>query len=152
MKVLSIKQPWASLIIEFGKNMENRSWVRSYLGPLVIAASAAPDTYREGITYTVEAALSKTKLREFNRRWDADDFPLGKILGIVDLVDYWGPNDRNPSPWADNTLGGVYQLELDNPRKLAKPIPAKGRLGFWDPPPSAMPVLCRLLNEGRKRK
>lgn len=43
MRVLSIKQPWASMIVRGAKRFEVRSWKTDYRGPLLIhASSAAP--------------------------------------------------------------------------------------------------------------
>jgi hypothetical protein len=42
MKALSVKEPWASLIVFGGKNIENRTWRTNYRGPLLICASAQP--------------------------------------------------------------------------------------------------------------
>ena len=41
MKALSLRQPWASLIIYGGKDIENRRWETKYRGPLLIHASKA---------------------------------------------------------------------------------------------------------------
>src|SRR5450759_2349082 len=43
MKALSIKQPYAGLIIAGIKNVENRSWSTKYTGQLVICATKSPD-------------------------------------------------------------------------------------------------------------
>jgi hypothetical protein len=145
LKVLSVKQPWASLIIEFGKDAENRTWIPKYRGTLVIAASKSPDKDGDVVKY-VDRILSKRSLREFKLRWSCNELPLGKIIGIVDWFRCCGPKEWCDSPWADNTVA-VSQWLLENPRKLEKPIPAKGRLGLWDPPPEAMRTLRRLANE-----
>lgn len=41
MKVLSIRQPWAWLIVNGHKDVENRTWDSYYRGPLLIHASSA---------------------------------------------------------------------------------------------------------------
>jgi hypothetical protein len=43
MKELSIRQPWAWLIIAGHKDVENRSWTTTYRGPLLIHAARRPD-------------------------------------------------------------------------------------------------------------
>lgn len=43
MKALTIKQPWASLIMECGKDVENRSWSTSFRGRVAIHSSKKPD-------------------------------------------------------------------------------------------------------------
>jgi hypothetical protein len=36
MKVISIRQPWAELIVRGKKDIENRTWNTCYRGPLAI--------------------------------------------------------------------------------------------------------------------
>lgn len=42
MKALSIKQPWASLIAQGIKDIENRTWKTKFRGRIFIHASAKP--------------------------------------------------------------------------------------------------------------
>jgi hypothetical protein len=39
MKIITIRQPWAHLIVNGSKNIENRTWPTSYRGPVLIHAS-----------------------------------------------------------------------------------------------------------------
>lgn len=39
MKILSVRQPWAHLIVHGSKNIENRSWPTRYRGPFLVHAS-----------------------------------------------------------------------------------------------------------------
>jgi hypothetical protein len=41
MRTLSIRQPWAGLIVAGIKDIENRSWSTSYRGPILIHAGKA---------------------------------------------------------------------------------------------------------------
>lgn len=45
MKALSVKQPWACLLVEGIKKIEVRSWATDYRGPLLICASASPNNF-----------------------------------------------------------------------------------------------------------
>jgi patatin-like phospholipase/ASCH domain-containing protein len=70
MKSLSIRQPWASLIISGVKDVENRTWPTRYRGPVLIHASLrVDDTSSEDIE------------RRFGVRLPAE-LPLGGIVGI----------------------------------------------------------------------
>ena len=71
MKVLTIKQPWASLIIQGYKRFEFRSWQTKYRGELLIHAG-------KGIDKEAVKRLEK---------YIPEDMPLGKIIGKVKLVD-----------------------------------------------------------------
>jgi hypothetical protein len=39
MKALTVKQPWASLIVEGIKNIENRTWKTNFRGRILIHAA-----------------------------------------------------------------------------------------------------------------
>ena len=71
MKVLTIKQPWATLIMQGDKRFEFRSWQTKYRGDLLIHAG-------KGIDKEALKRLSK---------YIPKDMPTGKILGKVKLVD-----------------------------------------------------------------
>lgn len=50
MKALSIRQPWAWLIANGYKDIENRSWRTNYRGPVLIHASAAMPTWSDWVS------------------------------------------------------------------------------------------------------
>jgi hypothetical protein len=72
-RALTVRQPWASLIIEGRKTIENRSKPTKHRGLLVIHAGLR----------TKHDALDKYRRLLKN----ADDLPSGAILGTVDVVD-----------------------------------------------------------------
>ena len=70
MKVLTVKEPWASLIINGYKMYEFRSWKTSFRGKLLIHAGKS---------------IEKNNLDLFN---DYNfDYSFGYIIGEVELVD-----------------------------------------------------------------
>lgn len=71
MKVLTIKQPWATLIMQGNKRFEFRSWQTKYRGDLLIHAGKSID--KEAMK-RLEKYLPK-------------EIPIGKVLGKVTLVD-----------------------------------------------------------------
>lgn len=71
MKVVTIKQPWATLIMQQDKRFEFRSWQTKYRGELLIHAG-------KGIDKEAMNRLAK---------YIPKDMQTGKILGKVKLVD-----------------------------------------------------------------
>ena len=71
MKVLTIKQPWATLIMQGDKRFEFRSWQTKYRGELLIHAGKGID----------KEALNRLK------KYLPKELPSGQILGKVTLVD-----------------------------------------------------------------
>lgn len=113
MKALTVKQPWAWLIVNGHKTQEYRTWKTDYRGPLAIIASARSDWD------TIVAAND----------W-ADDHDVilpdwlegGGIVGIVELTDI----TVHPE--------GGYIWHLQDAKPLSF-IACKGRLGLFDLPP-----------------
>ena len=109
MRALSIRQPWAHAIFHLRKRVENRSWPTQYRGKLAIHVSKRIDF----------AGCESLGL-------DPETLPTGCVVGIVDLVDcVRGYRSR----WAKR---GKWHWVLRNPRLLARPIPAIGRLGLFE--------------------
>jgi hypothetical protein len=114
MKALSIKQPWAYLIIEGIKDIENRKWTPSsiFRGKIYIHAPINFD----------KIAYNNLKL-SYNLP-DVDKFELGGIIGESELVDVVNYSD---SIWFE----GPYGFVLKNSRKLPFKE-CKGKLGFFE--------------------
>ena len=133
MHTLTIKQPWASLIMSGRKRVENRGWKTDYRGPLAIHAGKAVDP--PAFDFLEEIGIDTTELR---------NAPTGVVLGTVELVDIveFRPGCRQVNAFdqhdiqSDPFACGPFCWILSNPRPLAKPIPARGRLVLWDWNPS----------------
>jgi hypothetical protein len=112
MKALSIRQPWAHLIANGIKTIENRTWRTDYRGPLLIHAGAR--WYDEPVE-DIERRYRITIPREL---------PLGGIVGIADLV---GILEESNDPYFVGPFGWV----LKNALPLAfRAMP--GQLGLFD--------------------
>jgi len=115
-KALSIRQPWAWLIVNGHKDIENRQWLTHYRGALLVHAAKGMtrDEYAFGFVLAEENGIELPAFEELE---------LGGIVGRVDVVDCV---NRDPSPW----FFGDYGFVLKN----AKPLPfhpCKGKLGFF---------------------
>jgi hypothetical protein len=84
MKIISLRQQWASLIVHGFKDVENRTWSTRYRGPLIIHSSLRADNI--GVD-EIE--------RRFGMRL-SDDLPRGGIVGVADLAACVSPH---PSRW-----------------------------------------------------
>ena len=122
---LSIRQPWATLIIGEGKDIENRSWNTRYRGPLVIHAAlgATKAEFDEALAF-VDSVFPLKRIEDRLSRYVRCSSPRGGIIGTVDLVDCVTESD---SPW----FFGPYGFVLANPRPC-KFVPMKGRLGLFN--------------------
>ena len=113
MKVLTIKQPWATLIMQGDKRFEFRSWQTKYRGDLLIHAG-------KGIDKEAMERLSK---------YIPEDLPSGKILGKVTLVDCV---KMSPDIYTDSSFKENYGWQLENVTVFDEPIEAKGKLSLWE--------------------
>jgi hypothetical protein len=73
-RALSLKQPWAALLVHGHKTIEVRRWPTSYRGPLLIHAANIPDDRPEGW------ALVPPPLRETAALG-------GGVMGVAELVE-----------------------------------------------------------------
>ena len=125
---LSIRQPWASLILLAGKDIENRNWSTATRGPILIHAAKGM-TKREYIEAMAFAAFATCTLDPC--RLDSlnpGNLPRGGIIGSAILADC-ARRGGAVSPW----FQGPYGFVLRNPKPLDF-IPLKGQLGFFDVP------------------
>lgn len=125
IKAIVIRQPWAWLIVNGYKDIENRSWTSRHRGPLLIQASAS--------------LPSKTAFEEI-RRWVQrrgvrlpETFETGGVVGMAELDDCV---TRSRSKWFEGPVGWV----LSRPRRLPF-VPMKGQLGLFDPPQKVLEQL-----------
>ena len=124
MKVISIKEPFATLIKDKEKKIETRSWKTNYRGELLIHAG-------KGIDKEAMKRLSK---------YIPEDLPSEKILGKVKLVDCIEMSTEfkeillkeNKDIYTDSSFKENYGWKLENVEVFDKQIETKGKLGLWE--------------------
>ena len=124
MKVLTIKQPWATLIMQGDKRFEFRSWQTKYRGELLIHAG-------KGIDKEAVKRLAK---------YLPENLPSGKILGKVKLVDCikMSPEFKemllkeNKDIYTKSSFEKNYGWQVTDIEGFKVPIEAKGHLSLWD--------------------
>lgn len=123
MKVLTIKEPWATLIIDGHKQYEFRSWKTNYRGKILIHAGKS---------------LENDMLKRFK------DYNLncsrGVIVGEADIVDCILVSnefnkkliEKDPIVYGRSNHVETYAWELKNIVKYDNPIHVRGKLGLWN--------------------
>ena len=125
MKVLSIREPFATLIKDGVKIYETRSWKTNYRGEIYIHASLS---------------LSKSERVESANKYLKSEIKPGFILCKCELVDCIPMTDEFINYINKDTLEydyglyseGRYAWKLKVLEVLDEPIPAKGKLGIWN--------------------
>jgi hypothetical protein len=124
VKTLTVRQPWAYLIVNGHKDIENRTWSTAYRGPILIQSSK---TYGSVMELSDNCLWIEKYARP--RLTLPQNFTLGIIEGIVTLSDI--KRDVR-SFWADPDC---YHWLLANPIPLdLESVSIKGKLGLWDLP------------------
>lgn len=130
MKAITISQPYASLIADGEKWVENRTWPTRYRGPLAIHAG-------KGKQYLTKAEL--------------ETYPTGCVIAVCVLVDCVWVVDFGQM--CDEGLGRLFVHKnstrrfhelrdhehaegpwcwiLENVRKI-DPVPINGKQGLWE--------------------
>lgn len=164
MKVLSLTQPWASLMAIGAKRIETRSWATSHWGPVAIHASKGFPAWAK------EECMGEPFMGALmGGGFDGTrDLPLGAIVAVGNLHKVGRiavPGDGNiyvrglelPITGDELEFGdftpGRYGWVFTNVTRLPQPIPAKGSLGLWDWEwPAGVPVPQDWWLEGGKRQ
>ena len=122
MKALSVRQPWAFLIVYGGKDVENRSWHTKFRGRFLVHASSSMTVkdFRFALQFMEERGL------RLPHPIPRDNLLRGGIIGSVELVD---SAENSDSPW----YMGEKAFLLRDPKPLPF-TPLKGRLNFFDVP------------------
>lgn len=132
MKAISIRQPWAWLILNADKDIENRVW-RTRVRGRVLVHAAKGMTRREYEDGEFAFSCVPSLLIDMPR---FEQLERGGIVGAVDIVDCV---QASSSPWFEGPHGFVLQ----RPEQLPF-MPLKGSLGFFDVPDELVPPsTCR---------
>ena len=119
MKAISIRQPWAWLVVNGHKDVENRTWRTKHRGKTLIHASGHKATKADYEEF--EATCKSNKIKNYPA---IDQFKKSGIVGSVAIVDCV---ENSKSPW----FSGPYGFALKNARIL--PFKAmRGKLNIWN--------------------
>ena len=131
-KALTIRQPWAELILRGRKPFELRSWRTNYRGPLVIHAAAKVDAW---------------DARHFGL--DPESLVTSAFVGFAILSDV-RPYTREDAKLLKKKRAGYgwfphnFSWVLKKPRRIS-PVSAKGQLSIFDVPKSVRERVEKLL-------
>lgn len=128
MKTLSIRQPWATLIVMGLKEFEFRTWKTKYRGEILIHASLGID---------------KKSMKKFE--YLHLTYPLGVIVGSCNVTDCIKFNSNLAKKYLKKDKNVYHNLEnhdlendilygwkLENIKKIDSNIKVKGQLGLWN--------------------
>jgi hypothetical protein len=146
VKALSIRQPWAWLVIHGYKDVENRPTAWDYTGPLAVHASATPADKYEILRLRLQKIIQHPIPTWY-------DIEKGGFIGSVNVdgriyvMDRKKPFDCYPSIWFSGPEGYV----LSSPRKSGF-VRWKGRLGLFDIPDDLLDFTFSAVRGSRRER
>lgn len=117
---ISVRQPWAELLISGRKSIEIRSWAPDYRGRLWLHAGLKSDL-------------------EVERRFGLHDLCRGGFVGSIQLIAIVPFTKERWIQWLDKHLDsgeyhdGLVAWMVGAPRRFPKPVPGKGQLNLFYP-------------------
>ena len=134
-KALSLKQPWAWLVCSGYKDVEFRHWLSKIKGRIYIHASKIFDY--GGYVWLLQHP-NLPGIDEVVKQHIANGLNYGAIIGEVVIDDYFTIQQSSlflpNNIWIRTTQGclGDKCYHLVSPKLYDKPIPYKGKLGFFE--------------------
>ena len=132
MKALSVRQPWAELILSGAKNLELRTWSTRYRGTILIHASKTIEN-----EVILKAGLDPSILAR------------GALVGVAEVrgcrifIREDAENLRMKGAFFGEWIPELYAWELGAVRRIT-PIPCVGALGLFEVPAEIMGLCGRL--------
>ena len=120
MKVLTIKEPWASLIVQGFKKYEFRSWKTNYRGKILSHAGLSKENVEVFEQYNLDISSGEIIREAYITDCTLVDDIFNKKLREIDKNVY------------GNNHVGLYAFKLDRVVKYKRKIKAKGKLGLWN--------------------
>lgn len=137
MKVLTVLQPYATLIALGIKRYETRDWSPDYVGPILIHAGRGRALLGDALREPIRSILRAQGFRRLA------ELPMGAALARADIV------ASHPAEALALRLGNLERAlgnyvgrkrrawELRNVRRLTSTVALRGQQGLfdWEPPP-----------------
>ena len=122
MKVITLKEPWASLVVNGYKTYEFRSWKTSYRGKILIHAAKLCDKNN----------IDRFKSYNLN-------YGTSEIIGEAEIIDCIKVDDElrekllkiDNNVYSKSGFNETYAFVLTNCKKYDKYISCKGKLNIW---------------------
>lgn len=123
MLALSIRQPWAWLIVHGGKDIENRDWPTRVRGRILVHAAKGM-TRDEWEFAWIHAHGTGASPKAVEAGLTRDSIERGGFVGTVEIADCVTDSD---SHW----FVGRHGFVLRDPQPMPF-VPWKGQLGFFE--------------------
>jgi hypothetical protein len=160
MKAISLSRPWPYSFFHLGKGLENRSRkdgripdICRHRGPLLLHAAKSWD--KGAADWMFERRLLPP-LNGLSAVQNKHAHPVGivgrcravgMIRGYRSIFDQLDFDVQRPDELDKRWWMGGYALVLEDIEEFATPIPCRGHLGLWTPPPDVLEALPASVTE-----
>ena len=152
-KVLSIRQPWASMIARGLKRFEIRSWSTTYRGQLLIHASGAAPTraYAEEVFEYYPELMARIGLHTLD---DLKALPRSAIVGTVTIADVLDSKTIQGVATVDDAsvIGDLdddsFYWRLRDAIEIDPVTGIDGKLNLWTLPPAKEKLVVARIPKG----
>lgn len=137
-KVITVRQPWATLLAAGKKRIETRSWKTNYRGELYIHAAMKGLLF--GISEMPDGAWYRALIL-LGLKESFDWFPTGAVIGKVNLVNCLRIDEltaalikeQNPDEYAfGDFTPGRYAWVMEGAVLFHDPVCVPGKQGLWN--------------------
>ena len=150
MRALTVHQPWAYLIAEEAKRIENRTWGRlDFKGPLFVHAGKSRESMFS-LHDLPSPALRKVKAIGKEGLARGRELAFGAIVAVAGRVECVRIEDlfqADRFPFAN----GPWCWVLSDVHRLEVPVEAKGAQGLWIPSAELVALVEAELAKGARR-
>lgn len=142
MRALTLRLPWAVLVVTGRKRIESRRGpvLNRHAGPFAVHVSKRSPGWEQELERLAELfGLSEDDMRHPFSGLRTEDLG-GHVIGTVIATNttretpLFPADDRARDGAVFDDLAGRYLTGLVDPAWLPTPIPARGSLGLWDAP------------------
>lgn len=148
---LTIWQPWASMIADGYKTVENRGWITHHTGLLAIhaaATSGSPGDQAHGIHTAARLSGLPPAVVERSMEVRGAVIAVARLTGVCSLSLDLLPGETlacDCGPWA---FPGQRHFRLASVRALPEPVPCKGAQRLWRLPDDVYAAVLPTLTGG----
>jgi hypothetical protein len=121
---LSIQQPWADLILDGQKQIENRNWPWTYAQDLLKAGEKVTLGIHVSSYLSVWRGLTEAQRQHYAQGWNETGISGGVVAGMVDVVRIcrWNDLPQHLQRHKFTQKEFAWHWELANPRRLREPV------------------------------
>lgn len=159
LRAVSVKLPWAALLVLGLKRFESRTWPTRYRGWLAVHSSSSPASRNEAGRAWSSLIMAaddvprgwKRSARRGSRCAHLELAPRGAFLGLVNVGACFPPDiiagELDETERALGSYGSnVHGWRMDEAIALPEPVTGvTGRLGLWRPKPEHLEPLVDVL-------